>query len=273
MNWYQLPKEKVSGKLKTSLTEGLSEAEALRRTGRFGKNRIRSSREKNILQVLLAQFASPVIYLLLVAAVISFFLGDKAEGIAILIVVFINAAIGFYMEWQALTTMKALKNMDVIEAKVIRQGVLKQVSSEQLTLGDLISIEAGDLIPADARIMEAKQLQVDESALTGESLPVSKTPEVLPDTVMLAEQSNMLFKGTVAVKGNAKAVVVNIGMDTELGKVSHMVQQAEQSATPLEKKLESLTRRLIWLTLFIAGAFFITGWFKGMKFLPCLKQL
>ena len=263
--------EKIKQELITTPVEGLSEAEALRRLETYGDNRIRSTKEKTALQILLAQFLSPVIYLLIAAVIISFFLDDIAEGIAIIIVILINAAIGFYMEWQALTTMKALKKMDVIEAKVIRDGVLKQISSDKITIGDLIYTEAGDLVPADARIAEARQLQTDESALTGESFPVNKQPAISKNSAISAEQRNMLFKGTVVVKGRAKAVVVNTGMNTELGKISDLVQHAEQSATPLEQKLESLTIKLIWLTLFIAIAFFITGWIKGYNILQMLQ--
>ena len=271
MNWYQATNEEVTKELKISLGEGLTEDEARRRLGEYGPNRIQSSKEITAWQILLSQFLSPVIYLLIGASVISFSLNDVAEGIAIIIVIIINAVIGFYMEWQALTTMKSLTKLDIITAKVIRNGSLKQVSSDAITIGDLVYIEAGDLIPADGRIVEASQLQINESALTGESLPVSKQPETLNGTVVLAEQSNMLFKGTMAVKGNAKAIIINIGMNTELGKISDMVQHADQSATPLEKKLEALTKKLILLTLFIAVAFFITGWIKGNAILPMLE--
>lgn len=271
MDWYQLPIEELQDLLNVSLSNGLGEEEALRRLEHYGKNRVRSSKEKTVLQVLLAQFLSPVTYLLIVAALISFALGDRAEGIAILIVVIINAVIGFYMEWQALTSMKALKKMDVLEAKVIREGILKQVSSEDITIGDLICMDPGDLIPADARIIESKQLQTDESALTGESLPVSKNAEAVEGTVIVAEQKNLLFKGTLVVTGKAKALVVKTGMDTELGKLSDLVQHAEQSATPLERKLEALTEKLIWLTLFIAILFFSIGWIKGYGVLQMLE--
>ena len=271
MNWYQATDQNIERELKASLSQGLTEKEAKLRLEKHGPNQIKSSKEKTVGQILLSQFLSPVIYLLIGATIISFSLNDIPEGIAIIIVILINAAIGFYMEMQAMTTMKALKKLDVMEAKVIREGKLKQVSSEQITIGDLHYIEAGDLIPADAKIAEASQLQIDESALTGESLPVTKKPETLNGSVILAEQTNMVFKGTIAVKGNAKAIVVNIGMNTELGKISDMVQHADQSATPLEKKLEALTKKLILLTLIIAIVFFITGWIKGSAILPMLE--
>jgi P-type Ca2+ transporter type 2C len=262
LEWYRVSNEDVIAELDTSLSFGLESAEATKRLQMYGLNRMQSKREKTAFEILLAQFISPVIYMLVAAAVISFILADTPEGIAIIIVIFINAAIGFYMEWQALTTMKALKKMDVIEAKVIRDGSLQQISSDEITIGDLIKIEAGDIIPADARIIDLNQLQVDESALTGESLPVSKTHETLHEEYALAEQVNMLFKGTIAVGGNAKGVVVRIGMETELGNISEMVRQADQSATPLEKKLGVLTKKLVWVTIAIAGIYVVVGILK-----------
>lgn len=271
MNWHEAGITEVLKELGVSATDGLSEEEALHRVTRYGKNKIAETKEKTVWQILLSQFLSPVIYLLIGAAVISFVLKDINEGIAIIIVIFINAAIGFYMEWQAVTSMRALKTFDIIEAKVLRNGKMALISSDAVTIGDIIILEAGNMVPADARVLEAKQFQVDESALTGESLPVAIQTDALPGATFLADQTNMLFKGTMAVKGTAKAVVVNIGMQSELGKISEMVQQADQTATPLEKKLEMLTKKLIGLTIFIALAFFITGWLKGYALLPMLQ--
>jgi Ca2+-transporting ATPase len=251
--------------------KGLSETEASRRLQVHGLNRIKAAKEKTVWEILLAQFLSPVIYLLIAASIISFSLGENAEGIAIVVVILINAALGFYMEWQAITSMKALKSLDVAEAKVMRDGKLRFIASEELTVDDLVYIEAGDLIPADSMIIESKQFQVDEAALTGESLPVDKKPDHSKSSNIPAEQVNRIFKGTIAVKGNAKAIVENIGMQTELGKISDLVQRSEQAATPLEEKLEALTKKLIWLTLFIAAAFLITGLLTGEGMLQMLE--
>ncbi len=271
MKWHHLSIEQVADQLTTSIDSGLSSAEIDNRIKQYGYNRIEQAKEKSPWQILLQQFLAPVVYLLIAAAAISFFLGDVAEGIAIIIVIFINAAIGFYMEWQAITSMNAIKKMDVVQAKVIREGTLLEVPSDEVTIGDLIYIEAGDVIPSDARLTETRQLQVNESALTGESLPVEKKNILLPEDTILAEQHNMLFKGTTAVQGNAKAIVVGIGINTELGNISEMVMQAQQSATPLEKKLEALTKKLIWLTVLLAIGYFLIGFFKGNSFLLLLE--
>jgi P-type Ca2+ transporter type 2C len=247
---------------KTSLEKGLTEQEASRRLELYGPNQIQTEKEKTIVKILSEQFLSPVTYLLIAAAFISFALGDIAEGIAIVVVIVINAAIGFYMELSAITSMKALKQMDIARTKVIRNGKLREISSVQITNGDLVVVEAGDLIPADATVVESNQLQVDESMLTGESLPVSKKKDHKTDTGSDADSHHLVFKGTIAVKGNAKAIVTGIGKNTELGKISKMVHDADQSATPLEKKLQSLAKKLIWLTIIIAVIFFITGWIR-----------
>lgn len=271
MECYQLSQEQLEEKLDTSVRSGLSEQEAARRLLQYGRNKLATKKKITGWQILLNQFRSPVIYLLIIAAIISVSLDDIAEAIAIVIVIVINTTIGFYMEWQAMTTMKSLKKMDIIHAKVIRDGVLKEIPSEELTIGDLLSVEAGDVAAADARLVTANQLQTDESALTGESLPVIKTLAPIESEVTPADRTNMLFKGTIAVKGNGHALVTDIGMNTELGKISTMVQTADQSATPLEKKLEKLTRKLIWLTVFIALAFFVAGWIKGYQIFQMLE--
>jgi P-type Ca2+ transporter type 2C len=268
MHWATISKEELRSELKSSLSEGLTEAEAQYRLQLYGPNSIETEKEKTASEIFLRQFLSPVIYLLIVATIISFFLNDRAEGIAILVVIFLNAFIGFYMEWTAVTSMKALKKMDIVATRVIRDGILKEISSDAVTQGDLIYIEAGDLIPADARLVEVNQLQVDESTLTGESLPVIKSTDYVKTNT---DERNLIFKGTSAVKGNGKALVTNTGRKTEFGKISDLVVHAEQAATPLEKKLQKLSGKLIWLTVIVAAGFFITGWIKGYQWLEMFQ--
>jgi Ca2+-transporting ATPase len=160
------------------------------------------------------------------------------EGFSAIAVLFITAALGFLMELQARRSMSALKQMDVSVSKVIRDHSVVEVPSERIVPGDIVLLEAGDMVPADGRLFELHQLEADESALTGESLPVAKKLESLNKTTPLAEQSNMVFKGTAIVKGNAKVLVTGTGMHTELGKITSLVEAAEQSSTPLEKKLQ-----------------------------------
>ena len=259
MKWQTLSVDEIARELATSVDDGLRQAQIKSRLSQYGYNRIQQQKEKNYFQIFLKQFLSPVIYLLLSAAIISFSLNDISEGIAIFMVILINAAIGFYMEWQALISMNALRKMDVLQAKVIREGKLKEIPSDEITVGDLIYMEAGDVVSADARIIKSAQLQVNESTLTGESMPVMKNAALLKQNTILAEQYNMVFKGSTVVQGRATAIVVNVGANTELGNISQMIIHADQPATPIEIKLQSFTKKLIWITISLALGFILIG--------------
>jgi Ca2+-transporting ATPase len=255
--------EEISKLLKTNDQKGLSQNEAEERNNELGLNSYQAQKQKHILLLLLDQFKNPIVYLLFFGSAVSFYFKDIAEGIAILAVIFINAAIGFFMEIQARSSMNALKKMDVILSKVFRDGILREISAEKLTAGDLVFVEAGDVIPADGRLIEANHLECDESALTGESLPAEKNVAILNKETPLAEQHNMVFKGTSVIKGNAKIIITGIGSNTELGKISTLVEQSQETINPLDKKLNQLTKKLIWLTLIITGIFIITGFIQG----------
>ncbi len=262
MSWHQSTKEKIFEALKTTI-QGIDEKEAGIRLQKLGQNVIESHAERSLWSVFIAQFKSLIVYLLIAATVISFIFGDYTEGIAILIVILINAAIGFVMERQALQSMKALKKLDRVLAKVIRKGELKEIPSEEIVPGDILFIEAGDIISADARLAEVNQLSIDESPLTGESLPVDKLTAQLPEDTSLAERNNMIYKGTAVTRGNGKAVVVATGMKTELGQISRLVQAAGKEEIPLNVKLESFSRKLVWLTIAIAIPFLVVGMLEG----------
>lgn len=255
----------------SEVQRGLSSKEADKLLQQYGQNLIQAEKQRRLLTMLLQQFASPMVLLLLFAAVLSFFFQEWLDGTAILAVVLINALIGFYMELQANRSMNALRHMVSLSAKVIRDGSLQEVPSENVVPGDVLYVEAGDMILADARIFNPTQLEVDESALTGESLPVTKDVAVLAGEVPLAERVNMLFKGTFVTKGNAYALVTGTGMDTELGKIASLVQQAEQTATPLEKKLEQLSKKLIWITVGLVIVIFFAGLAQGAEWVKVLE--
>ncbi len=254
-----------------SLQEGLSDQEAAQRLERYGNNTIGTQSVDPLWLVFVRQFKSLIIAIMAVAAGISFAFGDYIEGLAILGVLLINALTGFFLEWRAAQSMEALQKMDVTLAKVIRNGQLKELPSEQLTIGDVLWFEAGDIIPADAQVGEARQLQTDESALTGESLPVHKSPGQPDPQTPLAEQPHRVFKGTAVVSGNGKAIVTGIGKETELGKISEMVKTATHTATPLEKKLDNLTLKLVWVTAILTILFFAIGWWQGKDWVLLLK--
>lgn len=213
--------------------------------------------------MLLIQFKSPIVYLLLATAAVTLYFKNYLEAGSIGIVIIVNAIIGFFMELQARSSMKALKEMDVILSKVIRDGKKQKIPSEKLTPGDLILLEAGDVIPGDARLVEINQLQCDESSLTGESLPSLKEIEKLPKETVLADQHNMVFKGASVMNGNGRAVITGIAKNTQLGTITSLVESAKETTTALDKKLSSLAKKLIWITLFMTAIFAVTGFIQG----------
>jgi Ca2+-transporting ATPase len=265
------PQEEVLRLLETEGTNGLTSTDATRRLEQFGTNSITHEKKKNPWLIFLRQFNSPIVYLLIFAAALSFFFKEWLDGSAILVVILINSIIGFYMEFQAERSMDALKKLSILPAKVIRDGELNEINAEELVPGDLIFLEAGDMVPADGRIVRSSQFQVDEAALTGESIPVEKKAGTLPEPAPLAERTNMVYKGTFVTKGNSYCVLTGTGMQTELGKIASLVQSAEQAATPLEKKLEQFSKKLIKVTVVLVVVIFLAGISNGQHILEMLE--
>ena len=257
--------------LKSDKEKGLSSEEATNRFEKFGGNIIQSEKGKPPFKIALEQFNSLMVYLLLLAAGLSFWFQEYLDGTAILLVIFINAIIGFGMEMQAQRSMNALRKMASVPAKVYRSGKLIEVPSEELVPGDLLFVEAGDMIAADARIIQSAELSVNEASLTGEAMPVEKKETELPEKTPLAERSNMVHKGTYVTSGNAKALVTETGMQTELGKIAHLVQSARKSATPLELKLQVFSRKLIYVTLVLVVLIFVVGLFTHGNYVEMIE--
>jgi len=266
-----LQENELFSRLGADTEHGLSTAEATARLESVGPNAISQGEQTPAWVIFLRQFKSPIVVLLVVAAGLSFAFQEWLDGIAILVVIFINAVIGFYMEFQAGRSMDALKKMVSISVKVLRDGSLTEINSEMLVPGDVIYLEAGDMTPADARLYNSAQIQLDEASLTGESVPVEKAPAVLPTDTPLAEQSNLLFKGTFVTKGNGWAVVAGTGMNTELGKIAHLVGTSDQAATPLEKKLAAFSGRLIKITIGLVAVIFAVGVMGGKPIVEMLE--
>ncbi|MBE9167765.1 cation-transporting P-type ATPase [Pleurocapsales cyanobacterium LEGE 06147] len=243
--------------------QGLNESEIEQRRQRYGANRLEQAKRRSTWQILITQFKSPIIALLAVAALLSFIFREWVEGIAIIIAIVLNAAIGFFTEVKAVRSMESLQQLSRTHAKVRREGRVQEIAAEDLVPGDIVVLESGDIVAADLRLIEVSKLQADESALTGESVPVSKTTEPLEGDLPLAEKKNMLFKGTALTRGSGEGVVVATGMDTELGHISSLAAEAEEEITPLEKQLSQLGRRLIWVTLAIAALVAIAGIIGG----------
>ncbi|WP_433629333.1 cation-translocating P-type ATPase [Halomicrococcus sp. NG-SE-24] len=246
-----------------SQSEGLTEKEVERRRARFGPNELREAERRRWVEILADQFKSFIVLLLAAAGIAAFVLGDVIEGVAIFAVLVINGAIGFVTEMRAVSSMESLQEITEIEARVRRAGEENGIPAEDLVPGDIVVLEAGDLVPADLRIVEPSKLQIDESALTGESVPVGKTSEPLDEDVPLAERENMLYKGTYVTRGSAEAVVAATGPDTELGHISASLQEAAEEQTPLQQKLDDLGQKLVPFLLVVATIVLVSGWLRG----------
>ncbi len=253
----------VLGQRGVSKDEGLTEEEVERRRERFGPNELHEVEQRRWLEVLISQFTGVIVLLLAVAAVAAFVMGDVIEGTAVLAVLVINGAIGFVTEMRAIRSMESLQEMTEIETRVRRAGDDQEIPAEDLVPGDIVILDAGDIVPADLRVIDPSRLQVDESALTGESVPVGKTSDPLDEDVPLAERENMLYKGTYLTRGTAEAVVVATGPDTELGQISASLQETGEKKTPLQEKLDDLGQKLVPLLLVVAAIVLVSGWLRG----------
>ncbi len=242
---------------------GLTSAEAARRLAEYGPNRMAAGRPVSAWRILAAQFRGAVVMLLLAAAMVAWVVGDHVEAIAILAILFINAAIGFVTEYRARGAMAALLSLDVPVATVIRDGAIHSIPAADLVPGDLITLEAGQKVPADARLVEATELRVDEAPLTGESLPVSKSVVDEPGELPLADRVHMVYMSTTVVHGTARALVVATGSRTEVGRIGTLVGSVRQERTPLEIRLDALGHQLIGATLAVTAVVVLVGLWRG----------
>ena len=243
-----------------SSTDGLSSEEVLTRREKDGSNVLETKKHSTLLEKFVAQFKDLMIIILMIAALISMLAGEVSDSIIIFIVVFLNAVFGVFQETKAENAIDSLKEMTTPFSRVKRDGIVSQIKSTELVSGDVILLEAGDIVPADARIISQNALRAEEAALTGESVPVSKDIRPLTDeNPPLGERSNMLFMNTVIANGTAEAVVVATGMKTEVGHVAKMLDSAENSVTPLQKNIAHLSKVLTVLILIIAVVIFVFG--------------
>lgn len=242
---------------------GLSDEQARRLLASHGPNEFQRTGDRSFWRVLIDQFRSLVTLLLLAAAGVSYAFGDYVEAAAIAVLILVNTVVGLVMEWRAMQSMAALRALGGLTATVRRGGRTRVIPAADVVPGDILHVEAGDLMSADARLVDASRLRADESLLTGESLPVDKQVDAVDSGAALHDRTNLLFKGTTIRQGSASAVVVATGADTELGRIATLVQEAGSEATPLEKRLERLGRRLIVATLLVAGAVAVAGVLRG----------
>jgi P-type Ca2+ transporter type 2C len=250
---------------------GLDEAEVVRRRKEHGSNRLGEAERASPWKILADQFRNLVIGILAVAAIVSFAMGEIVQMAAILAAIVINAAIGFVTEWKAVRSMEALRSLGTVQTRVTRDGTSATVDSKDLVPGDVVLLDAGDVVTADLRLIEANGLTCDESSLTGESVPLTKTAEAVEADAPLAERTSMAFKGTAVTGGSGAGVVVATGMQTELGGIARMTSEASEEATPLEKRLDRLARNLVVVTLIVAAAVAVLGWLGGKDLVSMLE--
>lgn len=264
-NYYQDPTQDVLKKLDVT-QDGLTERQAEDRLQKYGKNELAGEKRTTILQKFINQFKDLMIIILLIATGISLLIGEASDALIIFLVVVLNAAFGVFQESKAENAIDALQEMTTPYTRVRRAGQIQQIQSNNVTLGDIILLEAGDVVPADARIIEAHNLKIEESALTGESVPTEKNSDILTDEkIGIGDQNNMAFMNTNVTYGTAEAVVTGIGMETQVGQIAGMISGVEQTTTPLQKNINHLSKILSILILVIAAVIFIFGTVTGRE--------
>src|SRR3990172_3807567 len=263
MNWYRCEIREVLESLGSS-PEGLAAGEAAKRLEQYGPNELKEKKKRTQLAMLLDQFKDYMIIVLIVAAVVSGLIGEPMDTIAIVVIVVLNAVIGFTQEYRAEKAMAALKRMAAPSAVVIRDGGSVRVMAADLVPGDIVVLEAGSVVPSDLRLMEAVRLKVEEAPLTGESVPLEKQARALRERDLpIGDRVNMAYNGTYVTYGRGKGVVVATGMETELGRIATMLQEEEEVKTPLQKRLANFGQRLAVAILAICAIVFGIGVFRG----------
>ena len=275
MTAHNQSRSQVVETLKSDIAMGLTQGEAQQRLSQYGENKLREKPKKTNFQRFLDQFKDAMILILLIAAAISFTVAivegnpkEFFEPVLILLIVFINAILGVFQESKAEKALDALKNMSAPHARVIRDGKEMLISSSELVPGDIIRLEAGDFIPADARLLQSASLKAEESALTGESVPSEKDAEaVVAEDAPLGDRSNMVFSGCSVTYGTATAIVTATGMDTQMGKIADLLDNEEEGQTPLQQKLAQLGKYLGFMALGACAIIFLVGILNGLEIL------
>jgi len=262
MDFYRKSVTEIITLLDTRST-GLSTEEARLRLASHGNNELETKTAINHLRIFINQFKSFIIYILLFAVVFSLLIGEYVDTIIILAILMTNAVIGYLQEMGAQRSLEALKKISTVRANVVRDGKIRMIDSKELVPGDIVQLEAGARVPADLRIIKAVQLKVEESALTGESVPVEKHASVISAEVSLGDRRNMLFSATAVATGNAKAIVVATGMQTELGRIASLIKDTEEELTPLQRRLDQFGKKLGYAIIAICTIVFILSLSKA----------
>lgn len=253
--------------------KGLTQEEVKTRLEKFGKNKIIQKKKTSWIEILIRQFNSILIYILLAAIIISFFLGEFVDAYVIIVIVLLNAILGFIQEYRASKSLEALKKLSPHFTTVYRNNKKIKVNAEGVVIGDILSLSTGDRIPADARIIKSQNLQVDEAILTGESRPIEKNNCLIKTNLLISEQNNMLFADTVITKGKVKAVVVKTAMKTEFGKIAETVLETKSKLTPLQYKLKKLGKKIGFITMAVCLLVFSIGLLREYFFTGITEEI
>jgi len=270
--WHTLSVGEVTTALQADAARGLTDAEAARRRRQYGPNALAEAKGRSVLWILLDQFKSLIVVLLLAATVVAFALGENIEAVAVLVVIALNAAVGFLTEWKAEQALTALQRQAAPSAHIVRDGQERQIPAAELVPGDMVVLAAGARVPADGRVVQSVQLRVEEAALTGESHAVTKGVDPIPDEgAPLGDRRNMVYLGTAVTDGRGRFLVTATGMRTEVGRIGTLVQEAVSRETPLERKLTQLGNALIGVVLVVCAVIVLAGWLRGNGFLYMLE--
>ncbi|CAM2821482.1 calcium-translocating P-type ATPase, SERCA-type [Paenibacillus sediminis] len=262
--WHQLSGDELKKLLGVDQHQGLTSEEAKHRQETRGFNELSEGKRISPITLFLNQFKDFMMLVLMGATLVSGLLGEYLDAITIVAIILINGVLGFIQEFRAERSLRALKQLSAPSSKVLRSGSVEQIPARQLVVGDIIVMESGDRVPADVRWLECNNCDIEESALTGESVPVSKHAEVIRESdVPLGDQKNIGFMGTMMTRGTAKGVVIRIGMDTEMGKIANLIQNTEEQETPLQRRLEQFGKILIYLSLALTVLVVIAGLMHG----------
>ncbi|MEQ1843092.1 MAG: HAD-IC family P-type ATPase, partial [Verrucomicrobiales bacterium] len=264
--WHSLQLDEVIVQVEANTERGLSKAEAARRFKVFGPNALPDTKHRGIFSIVVHQFLSPLIYLLLGAAIVAFTIGESRDALVILVVVILNAIIGAIQEGRAEHSLAALRKLSTLKSRILREGQEESLQASEIVPGDIILLSAGDAVPADARFLDGAALVVAEAALTGESIPVAKSMSALPEDTLLADRRNMLFAGTHVTGGRSRALVVTTGIANEIGKIAVMSRTAVQPKTQLEKRIDQFGRYLVVLALLVFALVMGIGLLRGISF-------
>lgn len=264
MKWYQVDVKDVERKLHVYQEKGLSEKQVEERRKKFGTNTLEITKKQSLLILFVKQFQDFMVLILLAATLIAGMLGEYIDALAIMVIVLLNGFIGFFQEQKAEKSLEKLKELSAPKIRVLRDGDWKTIPSEEAVVGDVIRIKTGDRIPADIRIIKANDLETEESTLTGESLPVEKTSQVIhQENIAVQDQHNIGFKGTLVTKGNGNGIVIQTGMNTAIGQIASLMDKTEKVITPLELKLMELGKILIYVVFLLTALTVGIGVYHG----------